>query len=347
MSGDPIEHPGEAGPPGAARPGLRLARRLRQLAVAAGALGLATLVAGSLLVWSAPWFWLGEVAASFAWYLGVAGMAGAVLLLLIRCRRMAIVTAALAGVQLWPALSLWLPDSRSGELDQPREALTVASSNLLWTNDEQGGLTDWMERTSPDVIVFLEVSPSWREILAGKSVEYPHQLYSPPGRWGEATWGTAILSRRDPSSARLIPLPEQTIRPPMEIVIELQGEPLVIRGAHPIRPGKAWRIERRDALLDALAALDWPGNALLLGDLNVTSTSPSFDRLLTRSGLRDSRRGFGRQPTYTTSAPIPGLRIAIDHVLVGDSIHVLERWTAKLPGSDHRTVMARVALRRE
>lgn len=313
----------------------------------AGAYGLATLLGGSLLVWSARWFWLGEIAASFAWYLGLAGLAGTALLFLIRCPRMAVAALALAVLQLWPELSLWLPDSRSGEVEDPGEVLTVVSSNLFWFNDDRREVTSWLERTSPDVIVFLELSSAWRGILESMSDEYPHQLYSPGVGWDEETWGTAILSRRPVSTSRLIPVTGQGVRPVMEVVVELDGEPVVIRGAHPDRPGRAWRNEIRDAVLETAAALDWSGNGLLMGDLNTTGTSPVFGRLLETSGLRDSRRGFGRQPTYRTNVLIPGLQVAIDHVLVSDSIHVLERWTEQLPGSDHRTVVARVMLRDE
>lgn len=70
-----------------------------------------------------------------------------------------------------------------------------------------------------------------------------------------------------------------------------------------------------------------------------------FGRLLEATGLRDSRRGFGRQPTFTTAQPIAGLEIAIDHVLVSDSVRVLDRRIVALEGSDHKSVVVRVAAR--
>ena len=342
-----MQNPPEREDPRPEPDGRRRGRFWLAVARTLGALGLLALLGGSLLCWSARWFWLGEVAASFAWYLGLAGLAGTVLLLLVRCPRMALAAAVLSTLQLWPELSLWLPDSRSGEVEEEGDRITIACSNLLWTNTDWAGVTELIERTSPDVMVLLEASLFWREGFEGLSDEYPHQLYSPAEQWNEETWGTAILSRRPMSRSSLIPLPGERVRPPMEAVIELGGEPAVIRGAHPMRPGKAWRIERRDAVLDALAGLDWSGHGMLLGDLNTSSTSPTFGRLLRATGLRDSRLGFGRQPTYRTNDLIPGLRVAIDHILVSDSIHVLERWTELLPGSDHRTVVARVMLRRE
>jgi endonuclease/exonuclease/phosphatase (EEP) superfamily protein YafD len=318
---------------------------MRNLLRAAGVLGFLTLLGSSLLVWSARWFWFGEIAASFAWQLGLIGSVGAILLLVIRCPRMALGAAILAFLQLWPELSLWLPHGGSGEVEERGEVLTIASSNLFWFNDDQPGVTEWLETVGPDIVVFLEVSLSWRGILERMGDEYPHLLLSPDGPWDDKTWGTAILSKRPVSAERLIRVPRAMDCPPMEIRIELGGEPLIIRGLHPMYPGRPWRTEIRDELLETVAELDWSGNSMLLGDLNTTSTSPSFGRLLQTSGLRDSRQGFGRQPTYITDDRIHGLEIAIDHILVSDSIHVLERWTEALPGSDHRTVVARVMLR--
>lgn len=228
-------------------------------------------------------------------------------------------------------------------LGHGRGILTILGSNVGWTNTDHRALGELIERTSPDLLVILEVSPSWRRFLERLS-SYPHQLYSPELPWGEGTWGTAILSRRPWGAERLIPVTshDRIERPVMEVTLDLGGEPLVVRGAHPNRPGRAWRNELRNAVIDTMARLDWSGNGLLLGDLNTTSTSPVFQGLLERTGLRDSRRGFGRQPTYATNVLIPGLEIAIDHVLVSDRIGVLERWTEELPGSDHRSVVVRV-----
>lgn len=309
----------------------------------AGALGLLVLVGGSLLIWSARWYWLGEVAASFSWHLGWAGGAGALLLVSIQRPKLALAAALLAGLHLWPELSLWLPDRQSGALEEPRPELTIASCNLLWENTNRQGLLEWLERADPDIVSFQEVSTAWREVLEGLSENYPYLFLSPPSEtWNRGTWGTAFLARVPITGERLIPPPKGIIRPPMEVTTRLAGQPFVLRGAHPARPGKAWRNAERDAVLQTLAREDWSGAGLLLGDLNVTSTSPSFARLVETSGLRDSREGFGRQPTYCTQALVPGLEIAIDHVLVSESIHVLERRTDSVRGSDHRTVVVRV-----
>ena len=173
---------------------------------------------------------------------------------------------------------------------------------------------------------------------------YPYLALSPAReRWNERTWGTAFLSRVPFTATTLVPPPEGTDRPVLEVELEHAGSPVVLRNVHPMRPGKAWRIARRNQVLDQLAGLEWGERGILLGDLNTTSTSPAFRDLVDATGLRDSRRGFGRQATWTTSRHLPGLRVAIDHVLVGAAWHVVDRRTAGVLGSDHRAVIVRLA----
>ena len=72
---------------------------------------------------------------------------------------------------------------------------------------------------------------------------------------------------------------------------------------------------------------------ILLADLNTTSWSATFQALTTRAGLRDSRLGFGVQPTWP--ARLPGLRIPIDHCLVSPEVQVHDRRVEENAGSDH------------
>ena len=69
-----------------------------------------------------------------------------------------------------------------------------------------------------------------------------------------------------------------------------------------------------------------------------------FRDLLQATGLSDTRRGFGRLPSFTPPPKLPILSVAIDHILVGAGFDVLERRTELVPGSDHRAALARIAL---
>ena len=76
---------------------------------------------------------------------------------------------------------------------------------------------------------------------------------------------------------------------------------------------------------------------MLVGDLNCTSWTPAFAELERISGLRDSRKGFGVQPTWPSN--LPGLRIPIDHFLVSPSLAVRNRFVGPAVGSDHFPVV--------
>lgn len=306
--------------------------------------------ASSLLVWSASFFWLGEVAASLAWYLGLVVFALTPIALAVGARISAAVLLALALAHAGPELWLYLPDGQAGPPDGARdpgaETMTLASCNLLFGNTDHDALRELLADERPDVVVCSEVSLRWKRVLDGLD-DYPHRLYSPPPEtWNPDTWGTAILSRRPFVDTALVPVPSGASRPIMEARLVLAGRTVTVRGAHPMRPGKPWRLALRDEVLALLGELEWDAHGIVAGDLNVTSSSPRFRALLASSGLRDSRRGFGRQPTFAVLRPRLGPWVAIDHVAVGEGLRVLERRTVALRGSDHLAVVARLGLAR-
>jgi len=84
-------------------------------------------------------------------------------------------------------------------------------------------------------------------------------------------------------------------------------------------------------------AAELPRPLILLGDLNITSWSPHFQDLLESSGLRDSRLGWGIQPTWPANPWL--LRIPIDHALVSRDVRVIARRTGPAIYSDHRPIV--------
>jgi endonuclease/exonuclease/phosphatase (EEP) superfamily protein YafD len=319
-------------------PLLRIARTGAHAFLACGVLA-------SLFVWSASFFWLGEIGASLAWYLGLVLFAAAPLALVVSARFASVALLLLGFAHAGPELWLFVPDGRAGPApDAGGDTLVLASCNLLFGNPDHEGLRELLAHEEPDVVVCTEVSRSWKRTLDGLDA-YPHRFYSPPPEtWNRETWGTAILSRRPFARTALVPVPSGASRPIMEAVVPLDDHAVTVRGAHPMRPGKPWRLALRDEVLAVLGELEWDAFGVVAGDLNVTSTSPRFRALLRESGLRDSRLGFGRQPTFALLDPRLGPWVAIDHVAVGDGLRVEERRTVVLGGSDHRAVVVRLGL---
>lgn len=298
---------------------------------------------------------LGELAAQVRYPFGEIVAAGTVVLLLLRRWKSAALAALVTNFCLAPELRLSFQDRdpvTSGE------TLRLVSANLLRDNDLYAEALDAVLAEDPDVIGLMEISPAWREAalerLAGA---YPHVIEGKTtAEWDETSWGSMLFSRVPFRSAEAVPIVVRSWpqRPPLEAVLETTQGPLTVHLLHPELPGRAYRLRARMAQLDWLAEREVQGERLLVGDLNTTSTSPLFGRLLERTGLRDSRAGFGRQPTWNqipgqVPAPlasvvrrvwVPGF--AIDHALASPGLDVVDRRTIEVPGSDHRAVVIEV-----
>lgn len=387
--------------------GTRTARRLLRVVLALAVLGF---FMASLLIWSARWFWVGEVAVALSWYVGIAGLAGVLVLVAAGWRRAALIAAVVACLHLAPEAHTYLgagcdhegalvtaqvggpgrggEDVRVADRDftvvtlnrragAPNEDLVpltlldlaaelgdfegpAASSNADWraelaalrtllADDRTAGFAA-LGALAPgdlptfDVVCFQECNRAFLASFDALKSLYPYQVFSPArATWNDGTFGTAIVSRWPITSNQMFTPPPGFVRGPHEAVVDWNGTAVTVRNAHPMRPGKAWRIAARDDVFDTLAVEDWSGPALLCGDLNMTSASPAFGDLLKATGLVDTRRGFGRQATWMLDERF-GIGVPIDHVLATPDWCVLDRRTFDVPKSDHDGVFVRLAL---
>jgi endonuclease/exonuclease/phosphatase (EEP) superfamily protein YafD len=88
-----------------------------------------------------------------------------------------------------------------------------------------------------------------------------------------------------------------------------------------------------------------PDKLLMMGDFNATWNSRGFRRIL-GEGMQDAAaaRGHPFEMTWSqTKPPLPPL-VRIDHVLTGAGVAVTQIRTGDGPGSDHRDLMATVAI---
>lgn len=318
---------------------LRRFSRLRQLALV---LLVATAGAASALVMSARWLWLGELAASFQWHLGLGLVLVAGACVVLRARRLATLVAVASGFLLAPELALYIgePAAASGSPE-----LVLVSANVLQPNRHHREIADALLASEGDVIAVVELSKPMRAELERRLERWPHRVFSPAGEWSEQTWGMGVFSRLPFREGERLYLPE-TYAPSLDLKLERDGTPLDLRVVHLPRPGaEDWRVEaRNEALAELATRLEWTGTSALVGDLNTTSTSPVFPDLLESTGLRDSRQGFGRCVSWHLRSLRYPLGIAIDHALVGRDLQVLSRETFELPFSDHEGIRVRLAL---
>jgi endonuclease/exonuclease/phosphatase family metal-dependent hydrolase len=318
-------------------PRRRRARSLFAFGTSVAFLGAA---AFHLLLLAAPWFWIGEILQDLRWHLGLASLAVALALLVARRPRRGALALLLAAFDLAPEARLYLPAAPI-EAGAPR--LVLATANVLFSNAERERLADALRASDAEVLALQELTPPLRSFLEQSLTALPHRAYSPEGTWPEGGAGLGLYSRTPLRDVRSLGL-EVSYAPGLEATLDTAVGTVRIRVVHLQRPGKPWRLEQRSRGLGDLELLPWTERDLLVGDLNMTPSSPRFDRLLDRTELADSLSGHGRQPSYWKYPRLPRtLGVPIDHVLFGSAFGVAERRVFELPGSDHAGVRVELA----
>jgi len=312
-------------------------------ALKAHALGLAQAVVlvaivGSLMGHLGALWWFFDLGSHFRLqYLGIL-MAGGAVFLLAREWIWAGTAGLFAIVNAASILPFYDPPLPPPAGEAP---LRVLVFNLLSYNSHYRQVQDYLRAQSPDLLLLLEVDSAWARALGELSPQFPHQFQAPR----EDNFGIAILSRIPFDDVRSLDLSPIGI-PSIEAQVQWGGHSIVIVGTHPVPPGGAAAARLRDGQLSDLGRRlgGRAGPRLLLGDLNATAWSHPFQQLLRDSGLRDSMRGFGLQPTWL--GPFGLFRLAIDHILVSPEFTVCRREVGPGLGSDHRPLIAELALPR-
>ena len=295
-------------------------------------------VVGSWLGFAGKWCWLFDLAAHFrvqyAWVLGLGGLWA------FRRRHVPMAILALATCAMNVA---WIAPIYQAPLNQTPRNLTgrgtdvrpahrfrLLCSNVLRVNENHNAVLRFVRQESPDIAVFLEVSESWYESLQSLQSDYPYVV----AQTDAGNFGIAVFSRIPFEHEEIILGPVLKL-PSVRIRFSLAGHPATLIATHPIPPktSRLTRIRNQhlDEIADIVVAESNP--VLLVGDLNITSWSPWFADLLQRTGLRDSRHGYGVQASWP--AQIPFLRIPIDHCLVSAEVDVVDRRLGDRVGSDH------------
>ena len=257
-------------------------------------------------------------------------------------RRRALGTVAAALVVVHVAVvapTLGAAEVPAGATTAPR--LRVVVSNLYVRNPDPAEAGRALRALRPDVVVLPELDGRGLRGLqaSGLLTDLPHVVAELGTR--EETVG--LLSRlpladRSTRAAGGRELPRGTVR--------VGGTDVRLLTAHPLPPVSVLEQLWRRSLADLAAesrATRLP--AVVLGDLNADRDHAAFRRLL-RTGLRDAHdeRGRGIVRTWPTSTPL----LHLDHVLVrdGDGGRLVVRDVREivLPGSDHRTVVADLAV---
>lgn len=278
-------------------------------------------------------WWVFELMSHFRAQYFVALSVGTILLLAAGCRRRALLAGALVAVHaamLGPFYFAASPPAARADASR----LRLVSSNLHAVNEEHQKVLDLVRRENPDVAVFLEVNERWGKALESLGDEWPYsRVVAQPGNFG-----IAMCSRLPFEECRVESLSEGY--PAIIARFQIGGTPLTLFAAHPVPPVSARVSAGRNRQLAELARLVTAasGEKIVVGDMNTTSWSPFFADFLAKTGLADTRRGRGIQPSWRADLPI-FTRIPIDHCLASKGLRATRREIGPDVGSDHLPVI--------
>ena len=257
-----------------------------------------------------------------------------------RRRLLAAVCAALVVVHVLvvaPAL---------GAADVPPEAaaaphLRVVAANLYVLNPDPAEAGRALRELDADVVVVPELDGRGLRGLeeSGLLQDLPHVV----AELGEREETVGLLSR--------LPLTDVTTRAAggrelPRATVTVGGTEVRLLAAHPLPPVSVLEVLWRQSLADLAEesrATRLP--TVVLGDFNADRDHAPFRRLLA-TGLRDAHdeRGRGLVRTWPATTPL----LHLDHVLVRDGdggrLVVQDVREVVLPGSDHLTVVADLAV---
>lgn len=190
-----------------------------------------------------------------------------------------------------------------------------------------------LEEAVPESVSQLESSPA----LAALPYRYQVFRYDP--------WAFLVASRWPLRSTRVVSMFGRPLV--VETVLELPSGPQQLWVVHTVAPVPAsfeqWRQQLDE--LRRLVAAHGSSRLLVVGDFNATWDDAGFAGVLS-AGLTDAAaaRGDPFQMTWSQSySPLPPF-VRIDHILYGAGLSTTAIRAATGPGSDHRELLATIAV---
>jgi len=229
------------------------------------------------------------------------------------------------------------PGARTG----PR--LRVLSWNLHETNTDGAAIDRVIRYAAADLVVLQEISPLNVPALQHSPAlaAYGYSFSSPQGAGsGSGVWSRLPLDAMGEFDVGGLPMLRATVLTP--------GGPVRLVDVHTLSPVTKDGLDLWPGQMRALAQeARRPGPpVLLVGDFNATWGHHPFRRLLA-AGLTDAAAARGRpwRGTWPAGRRLLPPALRIDHVLTGRGLVPLSYATGGAGGSDHRSIVADVAIR--
>ncbi|HEY6889960.1 MAG TPA: endonuclease/exonuclease/phosphatase family protein [Solirubrobacter sp.] len=223
--------------------------------------------------------------------------------------------------------------------------LVVMTSNLYLGQADARAVLRIAREHDVDVLSVQELRPGLARKLdrAGAKALFPDRVLDPR----ERASGSGVFSRTPLEVVDTSPNRQGHAEP--EVSLTVAGAPLVrIKAVHPAPPVNPRAAPLWRGALAALPSSDGRGDVqILAGDFNATLDHPELRGLLDR-GYTDAADAAGGGLTWTWPARrrTRALPLTIDHILVDKRVEVEKVTVVRVPGSDHRAVIAVLRLPR-
>ncbi|MEW6601609.1 MAG: endonuclease/exonuclease/phosphatase family protein, partial [Nitrospirota bacterium] len=284
-----------------------------------------------------PDYWVVDLLSHFPIQYAMA----AFILLLICLRKKLFSLAVLSGLLMF--FNLGALNDSAGTVQasrHPGSTFLVYSGNLHIFNHDISKLNSELQKMAPDIVLLLEMTADHHKQIQPVMESYPFHIEQTLSQ--EKGIGFLFLSK--------FPIIDKDIKKLSSVCnflltarLEINQKPVVFYGFHAQRPGIQNHNERRDQFLFLAREIKKQTLPVIVsGDFNATPFSPTFRQLVGISGLRDSRAGFGWQPSWPSY--FPPLWIPIDHMLVSRDIIIHNRATGSYFGSDHYPIFAELSI---
>ncbi len=209
------------------------------------------------------------------------------------------------------------------------------------------GYVNAIQRFQPDVMTFEEFTPQALSSLTASGIlrSYPYRCSAP----APAATGFFVASRWRLTNCQYRSVIQTYHSTPymVETTLETPGGSVAFRLVHTLAPFPSSANEWKQALaaVDRSIRRSGTGRMLMAGDFNATWGNRGFVTLL-GDGLTDgaAARGHALHMTWPDGAIVPPF-VAIDHVLTGSSLAVVQIASGSGFGSDHHYLTAEVAVR--
>jgi endonuclease/exonuclease/phosphatase (EEP) superfamily protein YafD len=241
-------------------------------------------------------------------------------------------------INLLPVAELYFNKQSTISID---ETFKLISFNVLDTNSNKQEVLNYFLEENPDLLVINEYTPQWDKALDTlKKIYSSYQAIPLDGHFG-----IAVFSKYE-SRYRQVYYAMNAV-PSIEAKFAFNGDSIRLIATHPTPPVTPFDWEARNYQFEEITKErigSIEENFIIAGDLNISSFSKPFKDLLEITFTRDTRLGYGLQPTWPTGNKL--FYITLDHCLVSDQIVVKNRESGPYLGSDHLPIEVVLSLKK-